>query len=90
MNEKELNKILEGIQENKAPEFNNGECRNTCNCALIHVGGDENKLCTIKDGYMCLNPDIPEIKSGMTIDDHVDRINALKNHFEKLNNHGKD
>lgn len=65
-------------------EFNNGECGKTCNCALIHVNGDENKLFTIKHGYMCLKPNIPEIKTGMSIDDHVDRINALKKHFESI------
>lgn len=90
MNEEELNKLLGSIEESKVPEFNNGECRKTCNCALIHVGGDVNKIYTIKDGYLCLNESIPEIKPGMTIDDHVDRITALKNYFEKQNNHGKD
>jgi len=52
--------------ESKVPEFNNGECKKDCNCALIHAGGDENKMYTIKGGYQCLKSDNEPVEKPKT------------------------
>ncbi len=64
----------------KVPEFNGLECKNGCNCALIHVEGDENKLYEIKGGYLCLEGS----QNKTSHEQEVERLHSIENELIDL------
>lgn len=80
---KYIQEELEKEHQKRLIEYNGKDCREGCNCALIHCELNGIKKDELKTGFLCLKPCESKIIEDISQDELDLKAEAVKNYFNK-------